>query len=78
MYGDPYGKSLCHAWAASPIYLLARYFVGLRPTSTGGKTYAVELKGQYFTHLDCAFPMGEKLVRIRWENGQLEVEEGPA
>ena len=26
MYGDPYGKSLCHAWAASPIYLLSRYF----------------------------------------------------
>lgn len=73
MYGDPYGKSLCHAWAASPIYLLARYFVGLRPTSTGGKTYAVELKGQYFTHLDCTFPMGEKLVRIRWEDGKLDI-----
>jgi hypothetical protein len=28
MYGDPYGKSMCHAWAASPIYLLARYFDG--------------------------------------------------
>ncbi len=79
MYGDPYGKSLCHAWAASPIYLLARYFVGFRPTSTGGKTYAVELKNQYFTHLDCTFPMGEKLVHIRWENGKLEIEgEGPA
>ena len=35
MYGDPYGKSLCHAWAASPIYLLARYFLGLRPVTPG-------------------------------------------
>ena len=26
MYGDPYGKSLCHAWAASPIYFLMKYF----------------------------------------------------
>ena len=25
MYGRKYGKSLCHAWGASPIYLLARY-----------------------------------------------------
>ena len=28
MYGDKFGKSLCHAWAASPIYLLAKYFAG--------------------------------------------------
>jgi len=32
MYGDRFGKSLCHAWAASPIYLLAKYFVGLQIT----------------------------------------------
>ena len=25
MYGDHFGKSLCHAWAASPIYFLAKY-----------------------------------------------------
>lgn len=24
MYGDPFGKSMCHAWAASPVWLLAR------------------------------------------------------
>ncbi|MCL2752095.1 MAG: alpha-rhamnosidase [Firmicutes bacterium] len=25
MYGRPYGKSLCHAWGAAPLYLLGRY-----------------------------------------------------
>ena len=25
MYGDAFGKSLCHAWTASPIYLIARW-----------------------------------------------------
>ena len=25
MYGDRFGKSLCHAWAASPLYLIGRY-----------------------------------------------------
>ena len=29
MYDRPYGKSLCHAWGASPLYLLGKYFVGL-------------------------------------------------
>ncbi len=25
MYGDPFGKSLCHAWGASPVYLMGKY-----------------------------------------------------
>ncbi|MNB74288.1 Bacterial alpha-L-rhamnosidase [compost metagenome] len=42
MYGDRYGKSLCHAWGASPIYLLGRYYLGVYPTSAGYETFAVE------------------------------------
>ena len=39
MYGDKFGKSLCHAWGASPIYLLGKYFLGVRPTSNGYATF---------------------------------------
>ena len=35
MYGRPYGKSLCHAWGASPVYLLGKYYLGVRPTKPG-------------------------------------------
>jgi len=35
MYGRPYGKSLCHAWGASPVYLLGRYYLGIEPTAPG-------------------------------------------
>lgn len=35
MYGHRYGKSLCHAWGASPIYLLGKYFLGIQPTKPG-------------------------------------------
>ncbi len=42
MYGRPYGNSLCHAWGASPIYLLGKYFAGVRPTAPGYATYTVE------------------------------------
>ncbi len=35
MYGRPYGKSLCHAWGASPVYLLGKYFLGVKPTKPG-------------------------------------------
>lgn len=42
MYGRPFGKSLCHAWGASPIYLLGKYYIGVKPTSPGYETYSVE------------------------------------
>lgn len=35
MYGRPFGKSLCHAWGASPLYLLGRYYLGVKPTAPG-------------------------------------------
>ena len=41
MYGRPYGKSLCHAWGASPVYLLGRYFLGVEPTAAGFAKYDV-------------------------------------
>lgn len=41
MYGRPFGKSLCHAWGASPLYLLGRYYLGVQPTSPGYKTYSI-------------------------------------
>ena len=41
MYGRPYGKSLCHAWGASPIYIIGRYFLGIRPVTPGYETYEV-------------------------------------
>jgi len=35
MYGRKYGKSLCHAWGASPIYLIGRYYLGVTPARPG-------------------------------------------
>jgi alpha-L-rhamnosidase len=42
MYGRKFGKSLCHAWGASPIYLLGRYYLGVSPTKPGYAEYVVE------------------------------------
>ena len=41
MYGRPYGKSLCHAWGASPIYLIGKYYLGVRPTKPGYEEFEV-------------------------------------
>ena len=77
MYSDPFGKSLCHAWAASPVYLLARYFVGLHALTPGGTEFEVEPQIQFFRELDCTFPMGQKQVHITLYNGQVSVETSP-
>ena len=42
MYGRPFGKSLCHAWGANPVYLFGRYFMGVYPTAPGYKEYTIE------------------------------------
>ena len=70
MYGDRFGKSLCHAWAASPIYLLGRYFAGLRREDAG---FVIEPRLEYFKALDCTLPVdGEGgFVRLVWDGGRL-------
>lgn len=42
MYGKPFGMSLCHAWGASPLYLLGKYYLGVTPTQPGYAAYVVE------------------------------------
>jgi hypothetical protein len=42
MYGRPFGKSLCHAWGANPVYLFGKYLLGVKPTSPGYRTCQIE------------------------------------
>jgi len=42
MYGRPFGKSLCHAWGASPLYLLGKYYLGVKPVAPGYSKYVAE------------------------------------
>ena len=60
MYGRKYGKSLCHAWGASPLYLLGKYYLGVQPTSAGYETYSIS-------------PM---LGGLQWMEGKVPTPEG--
>lgn len=70
MYSDPFGKSLCHAWAASPIYLLARYFAGLRLDGTVPDGCRAEPAPGFFRSLDCALSLGNHWAEISLRNGK--------
>lgn len=73
MYGDRFGKSLCHAWAASPIYFLEKYFLGVEPLSPGYRTFRAEPLTRYFKELDCVVPVNKECIKIRLQDGKLEV-----
>lgn len=73
MYGDPYGKSLCHAWAASPIYLLGRYIAGVYPTAPGYAAYLVEPDTTALPQYHFTLPAGNGDVTIDWDGTTLRV-----
>lgn len=61
MYGRPYGKSLCHAWGASPVYLLGKYYLGVKPTAPGYAEYEIRpvLGGLEWMKGDVPTPFGK-------------------
>ena len=76
MYGDPFGKSMCHAWAASPIYLLSRYFIGLELTAPGGQEYRVQPQLAGFRPFMCILPIGGsgQMLQLRWDGEAAQYE----
>lgn len=78
MYGRPFGKSLCHAWGASPIYLLGKYFLGIKPVNPGYTTYQVkpQLGGLQWMEGTVPTPNGQiniycssKEIKVRADEG---------
>lgn len=73
MYGDPYGKSFCHAWGASPIYLIGRYFMGVRPLTPGYETFEVKPVYSLWKSASCILPVNQGQVHIHWSHKKLKV-----
>jgi len=76
MYGRPFGKSLCHAWGASPIYLLGKYYLGVKPTSPGYKTYTVEPVLGGLEWMEGSVPATEGDIQVYCNTKQIKVKSG--
>lgn len=76
MYGRPYGKSLCHAWGASPVYLLGKYYLGVRPIKAGYKEFAIEpvLGGLKWMEGSVPTPRGD--IRVYMDEKEIRVKAG--
>ena len=73
MYGRPYGKSLCHAWGASPVYLMGKFYLGVKPTKPGYTEYEVKptLGGLEWMEGEVPTPFGK--VHVKMDTRQVTV-----
>jgi alpha-L-rhamnosidase len=74
MYGVKFGKSLCHAWGAGPIYILGKYFLGVTPTSPGYETYRIAPNLGGLEHMKGTVPTGEGQVSVEMDLSTINVE----
>jgi len=70
MYGRRFGKSLCHAWGASPVYLLGRHFLGVAPTGPGFSTYDVRPATGGLEWMEGEVPTPRGTVRVTVRGGR--------
>jgi hypothetical protein len=78
MYGRPYGKSLCHSWGASPLYLLGRYFLGVEPVKAGYSEFSITpvLGGLEWMEGSVPTPKGEISVKMDRKQIRVKASEG--
>ena len=74
MYGRPYGKSLCHAWGASPIYLIGKYYLGVRPTKPGYEEYEVRPSLGDLEWMQGTVPTPHGLIHVYMDRHRVKVE----
>lgn len=73
MYGDKFQKSLCHAWGASPIYLLGKYYLGVTETSAGYGEFIVRPYLGEFEYVKGTVPIKDGEVQIFISEDKLSV-----
>lgn len=78
MYGRPYGKSLCHAWGASPIYLIGKYYLGVKPVKPGYKEFSItpDLGGLKWMEGTVPTPCGEIKLFVDKNKMKIKATEG--
>lgn len=73
MYGRPFEKSLCHAWSASPVYLLGCYRLGVRNTGIAYNTFEVYPRRGGLKEFKGRVPVPGGYVYVVFHNDQVAV-----
>ena len=73
MYGMRFGKSLCHAWGATPVYLFGRYYLGVYATAPGYATFEVAPQLGGLGEIEGTVPVGAGDVYVHLTKSALRV-----
>lgn len=73
MYGGKYEKSLCHAWGASPIYLLGKYALGVKPIAPGYESYEIKPSLMGFEWIEGTVPVPNGAIYIKQDKEKITV-----
>ncbi|NLA76559.1 MAG: alpha-rhamnosidase, partial [Clostridiales bacterium] len=73
MYGAEFGKSLCHAWGAGPIYLLGRFVAGVYPTAVGSAEFTVNPNPGKYKSFHSVVPVNDGTVTVNYDGEKLSV-----
>lgn len=71
MYGAPYEKSLCHAWSASPIYLIGAYRMGVKNTGIAYEHYEVRPSLGKLNYFRGTVPVPDGKISIEMNHDEL-------
>lgn len=72
MYGRKYGKSLCHAWGATPLYIIGRYIVGLK-ASENGKSFTLKPDLAGLKRFKAEIPLAKGSVKVEADEKTIRV-----
>jgi len=73
MYDRPFGKSLCHAWGASPLYLIGKYFLGVKPILAGYERYEIDLFKGDLAFIEGSVPTPYGDIEIFYDDTQIKI-----
>ena len=73
MYGRAYGRSQCHIWGAGAIYILGRYFYGLKNDLSGGEEFLLTPNLPLISESEICLPLKGGFVRVAEHGGVLSV-----
>lgn len=73
MYGRKFGRSHCHIWGASVLYLIPRYFYGIRKDIAFGETFEVRPVPELIEGTKIEVPLKRGILRVQSEQGRISV-----